>query len=80
MPESPRWLVYHGKYDEAYQVLKDVHSNGSDSELIAAEFKEIHDTINFEKENNGTWRALIAPSQWPHHVVSCTGLTWESRV
>ncbi|KAL6408724.1 putative hexose transporter protein [Ilyonectria robusta] len=61
MPESPRWLVYHGKYDEAYQVLKDVHSNGSDSELIAAEFKEIHDTINFEKENNGTWRALIAP-------------------
>lgn len=41
MLESPQWLVYYGKDNEAYQVLKDIHSNGSDSSLIAAEFKEI---------------------------------------
>ncbi|RSL93126.1 hypothetical protein CEP52_013444 [Fusarium oligoseptatum] len=61
MPESPRWLVYHGKYDQAYQVLKDVHGDGLNSDLIDAEFKEIQDTIHFEKENTGTWTALIAP-------------------
>lgn len=63
MPESPRWLVYHGKYDEAYQVLKDIHGGGLHSNLVDAEFKEIQDTIHFEKENTGTWTALIAPSK-----------------
>lgn len=62
MPESPRWLMYHDRSDEAFEVLKTVHGDGAETELVVAEFKEIQDTIEFEKANNGSWKALIAPS------------------
>lgn len=63
MPESPRWLMFHDRSDESFEVLKTIHGHGEETELVVAEFKEIQDTIEFEKANNGSWKSLIAPSE-----------------
>lgn len=63
MPESSRWLMYHDRADEAFKILKDTNDNGEESPLLLAEFKEIQDTFQLEKEYCGPWKGLIAPSE-----------------
>ena len=43
MPESPRWLIEHGKDNEAFNVLYNVY--GDNKQLIHMEMKEIQITI-----------------------------------
>lgn len=43
MPESPRYLVAHGKTDEAYAALARVRGTGIDNALVQADFNEIAD-------------------------------------
>jgi hypothetical protein len=53
LPESPRWLVYQDRYEEAFDVIALTHSDGDKSSGLAqAQFQEIVDTIKFEKESN----------------------------
>ncbi|KAK4943905.1 hypothetical protein LTR10_016621 [Elasticomyces elasticus] len=61
VPESPRWLIAHGKEEKGLKVLGDVHANGNiNDELVQLEYVEIRDTIRLEKEleSNG-WLELF---------------------
>jgi len=50
IPESPRWLAYKGRREEALEVVARTHANGdSSSEIVLTQYKEIIDTIDFEK-------------------------------
>ncbi|KAH9905963.1 sugar transporter [Xylariomycetidae sp. FL2044] len=61
-PESPRWLMYHDRSDEALRVLKDVHGDGQETALVLAEFKQIYETIQSEKTQASPWKSLVSPA------------------
>ena len=51
MPFSPRWLVHHGREEEARKVLSDLRGLSPTHELIELEFLEIKAQSLFEKKS-----------------------------
>ena len=55
VPESPRWLVYNNRKQEALNILTKYHAEGdSSSELLKFEMAEIDHTIELEKAQSIT--------------------------
>ncbi|KAI0842706.1 general substrate transporter [Hypoxylon sp. FL0890] len=52
LPESPRWLAKHDRWEEAKDVLVLVHGKGDPhSQLVAREMAEIKEVVDFERAN-----------------------------
>ncbi|TVY26900.1 Lactose permease [Lachnellula hyalina] len=55
IPESPRWLVHEGHFEEARVVVAQTNSNGNISDPVSvAVYKEIIDTLEWEKQEGRT--------------------------
>ncbi|KAF2188041.1 MFS sugar transporter-like protein [Zopfia rhizophila CBS 207.26] len=51
-PESPRWLIDHGKPEEGLRTLAKLHAHGDENDAwVRAEFDQIQDAITFEHEH-----------------------------
>ncbi|KAF2196575.1 general substrate transporter [Delitschia confertaspora ATCC 74209] len=51
-PESPRWLIDHGKPEEGLKTLAKLHAHGNENDpWVRAEFDQIQDAITFEHEH-----------------------------
>lgn len=51
-PESPRWLIDHGRSEEGLQTLARLHARGDVNDaFVRAEYEQIQDAITFEHEN-----------------------------
>ncbi|KAJ3039982.1 hypothetical protein HDV00_011537 [Rhizophlyctis rosea] len=51
VPESPRWLVAHGKHEEARRVLAKYHANKDPNDpLVVFEMSEIQNALVMERE------------------------------
>jgi sugar porter (SP) family MFS transporter len=71
VPESPRFLIAHGKVEKAHDVLAKVHANGDrESEVVMLELQEIKDTIKLEQEfeSNG-WMELFRTKGNRHRLI-----------
>jgi MFS family permease len=50
-PKSPRWLASQDRWNEAIQVLADLHCGGDiNHPRILAEYREIEEALTFERE------------------------------
>ncbi|KAF2789010.1 general substrate transporter [Melanomma pulvis-pyrius CBS 109.77] len=51
-PESPRWLIDHGKPEEGLRMLAKLHAHGDENDAwVRAEYDQIQDAITFEHEH-----------------------------
>ena len=65
IPESPRWLAVHGRYDEADAIVKQLEANGS--ELIDAAAKaDTSDTRNAGAEVEQLEYPTTARTKYEH--------------
>ncbi|OZJ02228.1 hypothetical protein BZG36_04982 [Bifiguratus adelaidae] len=57
VPESPRWLVYNNRREEAYRLLVKYYAEGNESSpLLQFEMAEIDNALEAEKAQSlGTW-------------------------
>ncbi|KAK3315679.1 general substrate transporter [Apodospora peruviana] len=50
-PESPRWLMDHGRVEEGLQTLAKLHAHGNTEDAwVRAEFEQIQESIALERE------------------------------
>ena len=61
MPHSPRWLASQDRWEEAIQVLADMHAGGDiHHPKVLAQYREIEEALSFEKEVGAAgWAALL---------------------
>ena len=51
-PESPRWLIDHGRTEKGLETLAKLHAHGDVHDAwVKAEFEQIQDMITFEHEH-----------------------------
>ena len=64
LPESPRWLAKHDRWEEALAVLALIHAKGDENnEFVRREMKEIRDEVEFYRQNSDvTWLELFKPN------------------
>ncbi|KAK5077667.1 hypothetical protein LTR70_009547 [Exophiala xenobiotica] len=51
-PESPRWLIDHGKTEEGHRILAKLHAHGNlNDPFVLAEYEQIQQSITYEHEH-----------------------------
>ncbi|KAH2455435.1 hypothetical protein KXW63_003844 [Aspergillus fumigatus] len=59
LPESPRWLLAHGRKEEGVEVLSCIEAKPIDDAYIITQHDEIQYSIQYERDNAIRWRDLL---------------------
>jgi hypothetical protein len=79
LPESPRWLARHGRWEECHSVLTLVHGKGDpNSAFVQSEMTEIRDMIEFEAKNSdATYWELFKPTMINRTMIGLFTQIWS---
>jgi MFS family permease len=62
LPESPRWLVAHGKHEQAWTIVSRLHKrssgNNPSEDFAAVEFAQIQKQCELESTFDSSWKAM----------------------
>ncbi|KAJ6004960.1 hypothetical protein N7540_012759 [Penicillium herquei] len=76
LPESPRWLLQHGKDGAARSALTRLHLNRSatHSQLVEYELAHIREGVAHEDHAVVSWRQLLKSKRWRYRLLLACGL------
>lgn len=75
-PESPRWLIQHGKSDLGLSTLAKLHAHGNEQDpWVRAEFEQIQESISIEEESAAkSYTELFTDRASFRRLIICTAL------
>ncbi|KAK7180275.1 MFS sugar transporter [Paraphaeosphaeria sporulosa] len=78
-PYSPRWLASKDRWEEAIQVLANLHGGGDvNHPKVLAEYKEIEEALAFEREQAETsFGALVKPRIFKRVILGMSIQMWS---
>ena len=71
LPESPRWLIYHGKGDDARAALRDIH-HGDDEGEGDKQYEELKERHDKEVNEPVSYWDMLTPSHIQFHPTMIT--------
>ncbi|KFZ07915.1 hypothetical protein V502_09673 [Pseudogymnoascus sp. VKM F-4520 (FW-2644)] len=77
LQESPRWLMEKDRHQEALAILHKLHDNadGSNSESVELEFREIRDVIIADRSASAiTWASIFQKPSWRRRLLLGCGV------
>jgi sugar porter (SP) family MFS transporter len=79
LPESPRWLAKHDRWEECKEVLTLVHGKGDPNSIFArAELADIREVVEFEAANSdATYLELFKPNMIHRTMVGLFTQIWS---
>jgi len=79
LPRSPRWLASKDRWDEAIQVLANLHGKGDiNNPKVLAEYQEIEEALRFEREEAvSSYKALVEPRMLKRVILGMSIQMWS---
>lgn len=78
-PESPRWLANHDRWEEAHEILANLHAKGDKNNVVViAELEEVREAVRIAAESKDIgYLGLFAPGIWKRTLVGVSVQVWQ---